>query len=190
MKKANWLMLSCCIIDFLGETLTIAEMNDETKWERVFHPDDIEGFTQHFKKNLAQKTPYQYEARIRNAQGEYRWIIISARSRFSESGQFAGYVGSLIDITKRKQSELALQESEARFRVMADAAPVHIWMSNSSGQVEYFNKQLLNFLQIPLEEAQSGTYLLSPPRRSGDVAGANPADTTIRTAIPYGITSV
>lgn len=49
------------------------------------------------------------------------------------------------DVTERKKVEEALRESEARFRTMADNAPVLIWLADTSGDATYFNRQWLRF---------------------------------------------
>ena len=49
------------------------------------------------------------------------------------------------DIAKRRQVESALRESEARFRQLAEAAPVMIWMANQQRQCDYFNRSWLEF---------------------------------------------
>lgn len=56
------------------------------------------------------------------------------------------------DITDRKQAQFALLESEQRFRTMADAAPVYIWLSGIDRQCYYFNQPWLEFTGRTLAE--------------------------------------
>ncbi len=63
------------------------------------------------------------------------------------------------DITERKKAEAALLESEARFRSMADNAPVMIWMSDENKSCIYCNQRLLDFTGRTLEQ-ESGKYLM------------------------------
>jgi PAS domain S-box-containing protein len=55
------------------------------------------------------------------------------------------------DVTDRKRAELALKESEERFRTMADTAPVMIWMADPEGQVTLVNAARLAFTGRPPE---------------------------------------
>lgn len=62
------------------------------------------------------------------------------------------FVAYLRDITARKEAETALTESESRFRHMADAAPVLLWMTGSDTLCTYFNKTWLDFTGRTLEQ--------------------------------------
>lgn len=146
------------LTEFVGPQGVLESLSSRERLE-PFHPDDWERFSEVRDRQFAKREPYHVEVRVKNEQGQDRWVLLSASPRFSTADEFLGYVGSMIDITERKQSELSLQESETRFRMMADAAPVMIWMSDAEGLVTYFNKPLLEFLDLTLEEAMQGEYL-------------------------------
>ncbi len=72
---------------------------------------------------------FRIEYRLRRRDGEYRWAIDAASPRFSGEGEFLGYIGSVIDITERKQAEETLfnlnetlkQRVEAEIEARGDA---------------------------------------------------------------------
>lgn len=82
-------------------------------------------------------------------------VMFNAMPIFLDDGIWVAVVG--VDITERKKIEQALRESEARFRIMADNAPVLIWMAGVDQQSYWFNKPWLDFTGRSLEqEAHSG----------------------------------
>jgi len=64
---------------------------------------------------------------------------------FDNAGNCTHLVGSVHDITERKRNEAVLRDSEDRFRNMADAAPVMIWVSGPDKLCTFVNKPWLDF---------------------------------------------
>jgi len=83
------------------------------------------------------------------AGGRRRWFLMNAVPLRREE---KGAVVTHIDISERKMNEVALQESEDRFRRMADSLPVAIWMSEHDASCSYVNQIWLQWTGRRLEE--------------------------------------
>lgn len=116
-------------------------------WAEGVHPDDLQRCLDIYQSSFNARRPFEMEYRLRRADGEHRWILDRGTPRFAPSGEFAGYIGSCIDIAERKRAEEALRESEERFRVLANGAPVLIWVNGLEG-CEFVNRAYLEFLDV------------------------------------------
>jgi len=97
------------------------------------------------------ETLREYPARLRCKNGSIRDVLINSNVCFHD-GQFIHTRCFTRDVTDQKCVEQALRESEARFRLMADASPVLIWLSDPDRHRTYFNKGWLDFTGRTLEE--------------------------------------
>lgn len=79
-------------------------------------------------------------------------VLLSATALKDINQQIIGFLGIAQDISDRKRAELAIQESEARFRYLADYAPVLIWMSGLDKLCFHFNKTWLDFTGRTMEQ--------------------------------------
>ena len=68
------------------------------------------------------RKPFRMEYRLKRADGEYRWVIESGIPRYTPGGEFAGYIGSNIDITDRKRAE---EERERLRQAQSDLAHIN-----------------------------------------------------------------
>jgi PAS domain S-box-containing protein len=129
-------------------------------WDALCHPDDLARVNSTIADYLAsQRSSYETEARMRHKDGHYRWIRTRGVALRDDDGRPYRMIGSHTDITTRKQAELALHESEQRFRMMADQAPVLIWLTDLAGDIIYCNKTWLNFTGKPLEDEIGAGWL-------------------------------
>jgi PAS domain S-box-containing protein len=79
------------------------------------------------------------------------WLEVNVVSVRTQGGKLVGTQSAVRDITERKLAEQSLRESEERFRLVANAAPVMIWKSGPDKLCNYFNQTWLEFTGRPLE---------------------------------------
>ena len=118
----------------------------------VVHPGDSERVKQVVQQILEHGGEYEVEYRITRPDGSIRWIATHGRVELDERGKPVLARGVSRDVTERKIAEEELRESEARFRTVANAAPVMIWMSGPDKLCTFFNKGWLDFTGRSLEQ--------------------------------------
>jgi PAS domain S-box-containing protein len=105
-----------------------------------------------YMEQVLQGHRVEYEAEITYPRAGQRYMRVVYMPDRDPQGIVRGWIASLTDLTERKRSEEALRESEERFRNMAEAAPVMIWMSGPDKQCSYFNRTWLEFTGRTLEQ--------------------------------------
>ena len=77
------------------------------------HPDDLARFMDEWRAALAEGKPLETEARLRRADGEYRWLLIRAVPLRDETGKIVNWYGTSADVEDLKRAEDALSKSHA-----------------------------------------------------------------------------
>jgi PAS domain S-box-containing protein len=103
----------CDFVNLTWLTFTGRTMAEELGegWSQRLHPDDAAACLQISMTAINARKPFHFEYRFRRFDGEYRWILSTGVPRWESDGIFAGYIGSCVDITDRKQSEQAFDET-------------------------------------------------------------------------------
>ena len=106
----------------------------------LVHPEDRPALDHMVATSLQKKSNLAVDFRVKLPNGSTRYISSRGRAMEDSSGAAMGMTGVLLDVTESKQAELALRESEQRFRTLADAAPVMVWTAGATGEWDYVNR--------------------------------------------------
>ncbi|WP_432522363.1 SpoIIE family protein phosphatase [Kineococcus sp. SYSU DK006] len=85
------------------------EVMTGTGWRAVLHPDDADEYLREFDRATAEQRAFRAVARVRRADGQWRWIETSTVARFDEAGTFLGLTGSNADVTDHVRREADAQ---------------------------------------------------------------------------------
>jgi len=114
-------------------------------FRRFVHPEDRELVRKAVAAAREGRSPYFAEFRVIRADGAVRWVAASGKFLYAPNGDPRRMLGVAVDITYRKLAEETVRESEERFRLVANNAPVMIWMSGLDKRPTYFNQLWLDF---------------------------------------------
>jgi PAS domain S-box-containing protein len=123
-------------------------------WLRLVHPDDRERVQSQLRETIEWILLWEAEFRVMHPDGKLHWLLSKGEVFLDDAGKPVRMAGVDFDITERKQAEAARLESqtEQRFRKMADAAPIMIWVSALDKRCTFFNKRWLTFTGRTMEE--------------------------------------
>lgn len=98
-------------LEFVGQPM---ESEIGSGWIANVHPDDSDRCRDAYLNAFDARQTFAMEYRLRRRDGEYRWVLDNGIPRYESNGEFAGYIGSCVDITERKQIEEAAKEAARR----------------------------------------------------------------------------
>jgi len=115
-------------------------------WAVAVHPDELPEVEAKLLEAHRQHSGAPVEYRARRHDGQYRWLLDTAVERRGVDGKFAGYIGSMIDITDRKAAESSVRQSEELFRTLANSIPQLAWMARPDGKIFWFNQRWYDYI--------------------------------------------
>ena len=111
-------------LKFTGRSL---EQELGNGWAEGVHPDDLQKCLKIYMEAFDARKAFVMQYRLRRYDGEYRWISDQGVARYDTRGNFAGYIGSCVDVTELLNKERALREFEERVVLAAEAAHLGVW---------------------------------------------------------------
>lgn len=131
------------------------------EWQKIVHPEDLAECLRRWSHALETGDPYEYEFRLRRADGVYRWFLARALPCHDGAGNIVGWVGSCTDIQEKKDVEehlvAARTELEELFRAFMDDNPAVAWMKDSQGRYVYINETLQRIYQVKADDVLGRT---------------------------------
>ncbi|MEG4036573.1 PAS domain S-box protein [Microcoleus sp. S36b_A4] len=159
--QTNEVFLSSRWKEMLGyEDHEIQNIVDE--WANLVHPDDLGWVMQAVQDHFAKKTPfYITEHRVRCKDGSYKWILDRGQAFWDDAGNVIRMAGSHTDITERKQAEVALQVSEARYRQLIDNLNAGFVIHATDTSIQLCNERAGELLGLSMDQ-MLGKTAISP----------------------------
>ncbi|MBX6314069.1 MAG: PAS domain S-box protein [Isosphaeraceae bacterium] len=135
------------------EVVGQANLHDHRPYYHLFRPDGTEyGSGEIPAVRALQGEVIAQEEMIWQVGERAMLISVSAAPLLRPTGEIAGAVVVVQDVTERKRLEAELADSQARFRTIAEHSPVIIWRSDATGLIDYVNQTYLDFRGQPAEQ--------------------------------------
>ncbi|MDN6859231.1 PAS domain-containing protein [Pseudomonas sp. CAN2814] len=146
-----------------------ASFDELRRWTSsdTIHPEDLPHALKAWKHSVATGEPYNFQQRVRGADGIYRWFHVRALPHRDARGQIQRWFVLKVDIDEQKRDQAliaqareslarALEEvsvSEDRLRTLIDAVPGFVWRTGPDGSVEFLNQRWFDYTGMTPESA-------------------------------------
>lgn len=146
--------------EILGYSLTELAPTSIDTWVQNCHPDDIKHSNKLLQAHFRKETDYyECETRMRHKSGEWIWVL--GRGKVAEWNNDSAphrMTGTHSDITERKKAEIALRQSEERFRIIIETEPECVKVVDKNGFLLEMNAAGLAMLEAQtLQEVQQSS---------------------------------
>lgn len=136
-----------------SKTITYAQLRSQV------HPEDIHDIVEKAFEQGLKTHMYKYEARVIKPDKTICWIRRQGKVFFDEDNKPLKIIGTLQDITEEKQLQQVLQESESKFRLLADSLPQQIWTADTAGNIFYYNQNVYDYSGLTHEQLDKDGWI-------------------------------
>jgi PAS domain S-box-containing protein len=132
------------------------ERLDGWGWQALLDPDVSATVLEGWKGAIASGVTFEMVFPLKGADGRFRPFLTRVNPLKEEDGRVRYWFGTNTDIADQKRAEIALRESEQRFRQLADAMPQIVWTARPDGVIDYHNRRWYEFTGLPEATGHDG----------------------------------
>ncbi len=147
-----------------GATLEDITAPDGRPSLSVVHDDDRPEAIRAFKRSTEEGVPYLQRYRQLRRGGIYRWTETRAEPLRDENGNILQWYGVSVDIHDLMMAQEAVRQSERQLQLLVDTVPMQIWCVTPTGQPDYINKTMMDYIGMKLEDFDAAGGLPSAIR--------------------------
>ncbi|WP_197278651.1 PAS domain S-box protein [Pseudanabaena sp. 'Roaring Creek'] len=127
-------------------------------WLQTIHPDDREQLYQQWTQAIKQQVYYQGEGRCLKPDGTICYFYCQAMPELNEDGIFTGYIGTLTDISDRKQAELRLQHTTDRLALALKSGAIGCWEWGVQDNIAFWDDRMYELYGVSKETTPQFSY--------------------------------
>ncbi|MFC2152153.1 PAS domain-containing protein, partial [Bacteroidota bacterium] len=144
----NWTMLYLndgieVITGYLKEDIL---QNKTISYAELIVPEDRDYVNEYVQKALNESKKFQIYYRIKAKSGDIKWVFENGIGIYNDNNELIYLEGYIIDITAQKVAEIALKESEKKYRDLVENALIGVYSSHLDGKITYANDALCEML--------------------------------------------
>jgi len=130
--------------DFFG--FDLKELKGQNEFVDVVHPDYRKIAIDDWRAHLEAREKCEMQYRLKNKNGEYRWVFEIAVPRFTNQNTFLGYIGCTFDITNERDTYNKLEEEKKKFELISNKSADMIFLIQKNGIIEYVSSSIKRIL--------------------------------------------
>ncbi|MGN7810838.1 PAS domain-containing sensor histidine kinase [Flavobacterium sp. 22076] len=123
------------------------------------HPDDRKKALKLISEAIDNKSIFQLEHRVLNANGTIGWNFSRVVPILDDNNTIIEWFGAASDITSQKEVQQIINESAENFRQLADLVPQIIWTSRPDGFIDYYNKRWYEYTNLKENEYGDSSWI-------------------------------
>ncbi|MEB3230714.1 MAG: PAS domain-containing protein [Leptolyngbyaceae bacterium] len=117
-------------------------------WQRALHPDDRDSISTEWYQSAQEQRPFELEYRFQRPDGYVTWVYGQSTAEYDDSGHILGYVGTVTDISDRKQAEQALKLMEERLQATQRIAHLGSWELDLQTGALFWSAEVFRLLEL------------------------------------------